>query len=157
MINSMAPSLSLAALYHTGIVVDDVDRAMVEYSDIMGVTWGPEGEAEVPVWLPEGPRTMSFRYAYTAEGPHRLELVRPTPGTLWTVTGPGHAHHLGYWCDDVPKTSAELSRRGHPLAAKVGVSDLDADADIVMHRAPSGVLIELVNSANRKLTFGEDG
>jgi hypothetical protein len=151
------PLIELAELYHTGIVVDDVDAAKEEYSDLMGVTWGPEGEADVPVWMPEGARMMSFRYAYTSQGPHRLELVRPTPGTIWTVSGVGQAHHLGYWCDDVPAVSAELSRRGLTLRAKIGVDDPDADADFVMHQARSGVYIELVASSNRERMFGSGG
>ena len=153
----MTPLLRHADLYHTGIVVDDVDAAKAEYSDLMGVTWGPEGEVDVSVWLPDGMRMMSFKYAYTAEGPHRLELVRPTAGTLWTVTGPGHAHHIGYWCDDVPAMSAAMSARGMPLAPKVGVESADEDASIVLHRTASGLYVELVSSAARIMMFGENG
>lgn len=151
------PPVDFGELYHTGIIVDDVDAAKEEYSELMGVTWGLEGERDVPVWMPEGARTMSFRFAYTAEGPHRLELVRPTPGTLWEVTGVGHAHHLGYWCADVAGTSRELARRGLPLRAKVGVDDEADDAGIVLHQARTGVYIELVDVANRERMFGEGG
>src|SRR5688572_25212443 len=149
----MEPLVAFAELYHTGIVVDDVDAAKEEYSDLMGVTWGLEGEVDVPVWMPEGARTMSFRYAYTAEGPHRLELVRPTPGTIWTVSGVGHAHHLGYWCDDVVGASAELSRRGLPLRARVGVDTAEGDVPIVIHQARTGIYIELVDASRRDVMF----
>jgi catechol 2,3-dioxygenase-like lactoylglutathione lyase family enzyme len=144
-----------ADLYHTGIVVDDVDQAKAEYSDLLGVTWGFEGETDVPVWFPDGPKTISFKFAYTVEGPHRLELVRPVPGTLWTVSGPGHAHHLGYWCADVPTTSAAMNDRGFPLCAKVGVDSADAPPSIVLHRAPTGIYIELVSLDMKALMFGE--
>src|SRR5438067_13926869 len=64
-----------ADLYHTGIVVDDIEAAKDELSVALGVTWGPEGSSERAVLLADGPRTMTFTFAYSAEGPHRLELV----------------------------------------------------------------------------------
>jgi catechol 2,3-dioxygenase-like lactoylglutathione lyase family enzyme len=149
--------LQHADLYHTGIVVDDVDDAKAEYSDVMGVTWRFEGEVDQPVWFPgEGARTVTFRFAYTKDGPHKLELVRPIPGTLWTVSGVGHAHHLGYWCDDVPAVSAALEAQGLPVCAKLGVEDPDALPFIVLHRARSGIYLELVSRANRELMFGDE-
>ena len=150
-------AIIFSELFHTGIVVDDVDATKAELSDLIGVTWGFEGEMEQPVWFPDGgPSAVTFRFAYTAEGPHRLELVRPVPGTLWTVAGVGHAHHFGFWCEDVPAASAELARRGAPLVAKIGVDTADAPAAIVYHRPKSGVYLELIAAANRPLMFGED-
>jgi hypothetical protein len=152
----MAPApIAFGELYHTGIVVDDVDAAKAEYTDVMGVGWGPEGEYEVPVWLPDGARTVTFKLAYSSEGPHRLELVRAIPGTLWTVSGPGHAHHLGYWSDDVAGASEELSRRGLPLVARVGTTERDGEPSAVFHQARTGAYIELVTSAARAGMFGD--
>jgi hypothetical protein len=148
--------ISISELFHTGIVVDDVDAAQAELSDVLGVAWGPEGEMEQAVWLQDGPRTIAFRFAYTTEGPHHLELVRRVPDTLWTVAGAGHAHHLGYWCADVPGASDELARRGLPLVAKVGVDDADAPAQIVYHQAKSGMYVELIDTSVRPLLFGGD-
>jgi catechol 2,3-dioxygenase-like lactoylglutathione lyase family enzyme len=150
----MAAPVVFGELYHTGIVVDDVEAAKAEYTDVMGVEWGPEGEYDVPVWLPDGRRNVTFKMAYTAQGPHRLELVRAIPGTLWTVTGPGMAHHLGYWSDDVTGASEELSRRGLALLAKVAVDEDDANPVAVFHQARTGAYIELVSSAGREAMFG---
>jgi Glyoxalase/Bleomycin resistance protein/Dioxygenase superfamily len=151
---SQTSLIKFSDLYHTGIVVEDVDAAKAEYSDLTGVTWGPEGEVDMPVCLPGGPTTVSFRFAYTTQGPHHLELVRQIPGTLWTVSGPGQAHHLGYWCDDVAGASAELTRRGLPLCAKIGVDDPDAAAPFVIHQTRTGAYVELVDAAMRPVIFG---
>jgi Glyoxalase/Bleomycin resistance protein/Dioxygenase superfamily len=153
---SASASVGFADLYHTGIIVDEVEAAKAEYSDLMGVTWGAQGSVEMPILLPDGPKMVTFEYAYTTAGPHRLELVAPIPGTLWAVHGNGHAHHLGYWCGDVAATSAELARRGHPLRVKVGVSEPDEPAGIVIHQARSGVYIELVDVALRSAMFPGD-
>jgi catechol 2,3-dioxygenase-like lactoylglutathione lyase family enzyme len=152
----MNPPIDFGELYHTGIVVEDIEAAKAEYTDFMGVSFGFQGEADMPVWFPDGAKTVTFRFAYTAQGPHRLELVGALPGTLWTAPSPGHAHHLGYWCDDVPAASAELTRRGAPLAAKLGTLEPDEDGVIVLHRAPSGIYLELVSSEMRAQMFGEE-
>jgi hypothetical protein len=147
--------IKFSNLFHTGIVVEDIDAAKQEYADLLGVGWGFHGEFEMPVWFPSGPSKISFSFAYTAEGPHRLELVRQLPGTLWTATGAGQVHHVGYWCDDVVDASAELARRGLPLCAKVGVDDPDAPSPIVIHQASTGAYLELIDIAMRPTMFGE--
>jgi len=143
-------------LYHTGIVVEDMTGAQEELSDALGVTWGPQGTSDQAVFLEDGPGSVTFEFAYTAEGPHHLELVTAIPGTLWTVTAPGHAHHTGYWCDDVSGVSAALSAKGIPLVAKVGTDQADAPSMVVYHRARSGLYIELVARAARAMLFGDD-
>ena len=145
-----------ADLYHTGIVVHDLEKAKAEMSEQLGLTWGVQGESEQPVVLESGPARLTFGFAYSAQGPHRIELVQTIPGTLWEVPRPGSAHHLGYWSDDVPAMSAALAARGLPLAARVGTGQPDVPAPIVMHRAPSGLYIELVDRSLREMLFGGD-
>lgn len=145
-----------ADLYHTGIVVHDLERAKAELSEQLGIAWGLQGESEQPVVLDSGPVRLTFGFAYSAEGPHRIELVQAIPGTLWEVPRPGSAHHLGYWSDDVPAMSAALAARGLPLAARVGTGQPDGPVPIVMHRAPSGLYVELVDRALREVLFGQD-
>jgi catechol 2,3-dioxygenase-like lactoylglutathione lyase family enzyme len=152
----MTTPISFGQLYHTGIVVEDFEAAKAEYTELMGVTFGFQGEVEMPVWFPDGPKTVTFRFAYTDQGPHRLELVGEIPGTLWEVPGPGRVHHAGYWCDDVKATSRELSGRGLPLLAKVGVASGDEDASIVFFQAKSGLYIELISSEMKAAMFGEE-
>jgi catechol 2,3-dioxygenase-like lactoylglutathione lyase family enzyme len=152
----MSTPITFAGLYHTGIVVDDIEAAKAEYGDLMGLTWGYQGESEMPVWSPAGGRTLTFAYAYSDQGPHRIELVREIADTLWTVPRTGHVHHLGFWCDDVPAAEAELVRRGMTVAARIGVSEPGDDAPIVYLEPNTGGYIELVSSELRARMFGED-
>jgi hypothetical protein len=141
--------------FHTGIVVHDFDAAQAELGDAVGVTWGPGGEMEVPVFLAEGgARTISFRYAYTEQGPPYLELVRAVPGTLWMPSGAGQAHHLGYWSPDPSRASRRLHDAGVPRVASVGVSSDDDQPFAVYHQPRAGVYIELIDAALRHAMFG---
>ena len=144
------------ALFHTGVVVRDFDRALDAASELLGVTWGPRGDAQTPIVLSDGTsRVVSFRYAYSAEGPVRLEFVAAVDGTPWEPVGAGQVHHLGYWSTDVPVDSARLSGADVPLVANVGTDDPDAPPRIAYHQT-HGYFIELVPVSLRAALFGED-
>ena len=141
--------LQPANLFHTGIVVDDLAAAKAELGEQLGVTWF-EGGAEVVLITDDGARTVRSAYALSREGPHHVELAQSVPGTVWTVSAPGHAHHLGYWVDDVAEASSALMRSGSPRVATVAMSE-DARPMCAYHRARSGLYVEVVCRALRRV------
>ncbi len=141
-----------ADLYHTGIVVDDLASAMDRFGDLFGVTWF-HGGAKVRIVTDEGTMIAATAYALSAEGPHHVELVQSVAGTLYTVSGTGQAHHLGYWADDVTATSAALSARGRPKVAGIYLTDHDASPICAYHQAGDGFYVELVSTALRPFLF----
>src|SRR5262245_32474540 len=54
----------------------------------LGLTWGVQGESEQPVVLESGPARLTFGFANSVRGPHRIEPVQAIPGTLWEVPRP---------------------------------------------------------------------
>jgi hypothetical protein len=113
----------------------------------LGVTWS-EGGAEVRLTDAAGVRTVRTAYALSTTGPHHVELVQSIPGTLWSVVAPGHAHHLGYWVDDVPSAATELERLGSQQVAGVAVKD-GRPPICTYHRSPSGLYLEIVDRRMR--------
>jgi hypothetical protein len=79
-----------------------------------------------------------------------VELAQSVPGTVWTVTAPGHAHHLGYWVDNVTEASSALTRSGSPRVATVAMSE-DAPPMCAYHRTGSGLYVEVVSRALRRV------
>ncbi|XVQ07636.1 VOC family protein [Spirillospora sp. CA-255316] len=140
-----------AGLFHTGIVVDDLASAQEELSDLLGVTWHVGG-AEVRLITDGGARTVRTAYALSREGPHHVELCQSIDGTLWTATAPGHAHHLGYWVDDVASASMAMERRGSPRIARIAVAD-GAPPLCAYHRTKNGLYVEIVDLAFQPLLF----
>jgi hypothetical protein len=70
------------AIFHTGIVVDDLTSAKQEFGSLLGITW-IEGGGDVPMLLVDGPRLVKMTYAYSSKGPQGLAAERvadPTPG-----------------------------------------------------------------------------
>lgn len=51
---------------------------------------------------------------------------------------------------------AALAARGLPLAARVGTGQPAGPAPVVMHRAPSGLYVELVDRSLREMLSGQD-
>lgn len=145
----MTEPLQHADLFHTGIVVDDLAAAKDELGERLGVTWF-EGGAEVTVTTDDGSRSVPSAYAMSREGPHHVELAQAVPGTVWTVTEPGHAHHLGYWVDDVTEASAQLSAAGAPRVATVAMRE-DAPPMCAYHRTANGLYVEVVSRGLRSV------
>ncbi|MGW1786549.1 VOC family protein [Streptomyces sp. NPDC002143] len=140
----MTPPLSATDLYHTGIVVPDIEAGKARMSEVAGYRWTDTMTADVQVRLADGEHTLRLRYAYSLDAPH-IELVQEVPGTPWTAAERIATHHLGYFCDDVPTTSRRLEEAGFPLEACAIVDG--APAVFAYHLDPSGVRIEIVDRA----------
>lgn len=136
--------LSAADFYHTGIVVPDLEAAMARMSEVAGHRWTEVVAYEMPVRLAEGERVLLLRFAYSLDAPH-LELVQEIPGTPWSAAPQGAAHHLGYFCDDVPTTSKRLEAAGFALEACATVDG--TPSVFAYHLAPSGIRVEIVERA----------
>ena len=146
------------ALFHTGIVVDDLVAAKEELGEQFGVTWH-EGGGEVLLVTGDGAATTKTAYVLSKEGPHHLELVQSVAGTLYTPAPPGtagpRAHHLGYWTDDVRAASAALEAQGLPLDTSMCFGSADAPPICAYHRAGDGFFVELVSTKMRKVLLPE--
>ncbi len=145
----MHPILAHADLWHTGIVVDDLQAAKAEIGHELGVTWR-DGGAEVRLITDDGASTVQTAYALSVEGPHHVELVQSIAGTVWTAAAPGHAHHLGYWVDDVIETTNTLIALGAVRLASIAMTD-DAPPMCAYHRTENGLHVEIVDRRLRKV------
>jgi hypothetical protein len=135
-------TLNAADLYHTGIVVPDLEASMARMSEVAGYRWTEIQSAELPIRLADGETVLRLRYVYSLDAPH-LELVQEIPGTPWTAAPHVAAHHLGYFCDDVPTTSKRLVESGFAFEACAVVDG--TPSIFAYHLDPSGVRIEIVD------------
>jgi hypothetical protein len=138
-------------LFHTGIVVDDLDAAKAQFGLLFGVTW-LEGGGTVAMHTAEGRSTVDTKYAVSAEGPHHVELVQSVPGTLYTANGSSRAHHVGYWVDDVQSVSDALCRSGLTNVVLISFGG-DRPPITAYHEAGDGFWIEIVARSMKRLLF----
>ena len=128
-------------LYHTGLVVDDIEAAMRFFTDIAGYEWCGIGSGEQIIEIDGEKRSITMTVTYSKSEP-RIELIQSVPGTLWTPTTCG-VHHLGYWSEDVDRDIQALLARGLSLEAKSVLLDGTAMWAYCRNKA-GGPRIELV-------------
>ncbi|MEY3681279.1 MAG: hypothetical protein RL547_1892, partial [Actinomycetota bacterium] len=67
--------IDFSRAYHLGVRVPDIDRAMTEMGDSLGLTWCSLQERAQTVWLPDaGTVEIPLRFTYSSEGPMHVEL-----------------------------------------------------------------------------------
>ncbi len=132
--------------FHVGIVVDDLDAALAELTDLAGYGWCPVLELETPVLLAGDEIMLPLRFAYSASLP-RIEVIQSVPGTPWMPLAGSGAHHIGYWSDDLVADGALLGARGF-LAEATGTQP-DGVPIWAYHARPGRPRVELVSQELR--------
>lgn len=135
-------------IFHTGIRVPDLDAAMVELGESLGVTWASAvTNPAQAVWTPaDGAGTLPLRFVYSAEGPQHIELLEGPPGTIWDGREHPGVHHVGLWVDDVAAETERLAAAGWQVAA-AGAPPEDGYGAYSYVVPPNGTIVELVTSA----------
>ncbi len=134
-------------LFHTGIRVADLDKAMAELGPLLGVRWAQPREGEQPVWTPEGgAQQIPLRFTYSVEGPQHLELLEGAPGSIWEADGSPGVHHVGVWVDDIVEETGRLLDAGWHLIAAQQAPQAGFGRFTYL-APPSGLIVELVDAA----------
>ncbi|BAX94894.1 VOC family protein [Mycobacterium shigaense] len=107
----MAVALDPRDFYHTGIVVPDLDAAMVRLSTLAGYRWITPLSYRLPFRTTEGVRELTSTIVYSVQSPH-LELVQEVPGTPWTAAPGNSVHHVGYFTDNLVEAARTLEASG---------------------------------------------
>jgi hypothetical protein len=133
--------------YHQGVRVPDLDAAMDELGDALGITWCSPQSRDQQVWLPDGGiTTLPLRFTYSAEGPQHVELLEGPPGSIWDGRDQPGLHHVGVWSDDVGGETEALLDAGWTLRLAQQPPEAGYGAFTYV-QPPSGLLVELVWSA----------
>jgi catechol 2,3-dioxygenase-like lactoylglutathione lyase family enzyme len=141
----MALALRPEDLYHTGIVVPDLDAAMARFAVLAGYRWIKPMRFTLPFRTDAGTRELTSNFVYSQQAPY-LELIQETPGTPW-VAAPGNAvHHLGYFADDLAEAGKALEYNGFTLEMTADVPG-SALAMFAYYVDAGGTRIEIVDRA----------
>ena len=126
---------------HVAIVVSNIERALVFYRDILGIT--PGEIKEVP--------TEQVRIAFLpmgGPGGSEIELIEPTTpdsslSKFLDKRGEG-LHHICLEVDDIDTALVEMQEKGTPVLDKQPRIAAEGRAIFIHPRAANGVLLELV-------------
>jgi catechol 2,3-dioxygenase-like lactoylglutathione lyase family enzyme len=138
-------------LYHTGIVVPDLDAAMARLSALAGYRWITPLSYTLPFRTVTGTSEFTSTFVYSLQSPH-LELIKEVPGSPWQAAPGNSIHHLGYFTDNLAEAAEALQRNGFTFEATAAVSGAsgasDSDLSLFAYFVDSfGTRIEIVDRA----------
>ncbi len=141
----MALPLNASDLYHTGIIVSDLETEMARLGEMAGYRWTRPMSNDVTVRIGSDVRRVEMSFVYSLQAPH-IELIQAVPGTPW-VSAPGNAvHHLGYFTDSFTETADALHNCGFRL--EVTADSPSSQPSLFAYFVdPAGVRIEIVDRA----------
>jgi catechol 2,3-dioxygenase-like lactoylglutathione lyase family enzyme len=141
----MAFALRPEDLYHTGIIVPDLDAAMARLSALAGYRWITPLSYTLPFRTATGTRELTSTIVYSVQSPH-VELLQEVPGSPWTAAPGNSVHHLGYFTDDLADTAELLESNGFTFEMTADVPGQDL-ALFAYYVDPFGTRIEIVDRA----------
>jgi catechol 2,3-dioxygenase-like lactoylglutathione lyase family enzyme len=133
-------------LFHTGMIVHDLQAAIDLYSVAFGMRFAEPLVTSGLMITNEGLRNRTSWVTYSLDGPHRIELIEQADDTAWqTARGGPQVHHLGFWVDDLAGETKRLEGLGFTF--EVGGRDADGNLAGVVYlaNAVGGLLVELVD------------
>lgn len=132
--NDSPAHLDPNGFYHVCFAVPDLDAAMHELTDLLGVRFGEPVRDRLGQW--------PYSLAFTDRAPH-IELVSSVVGSPWETNTPTF-HHLGWWtsclADTIDSWTAAPGTTMHFDGRKHGRRFAYVDAP------HSGVRLEAVDS-----------
>lgn len=132
-------------IFHTGIRVPNIQDAMDEMGNTLGLTWAKVQETPGQgLWTPElGQQAVPLKFVYSAEGPQHVELLEGAAGSFWDGRQDPGVHHVGVWVDDVGAETQRCAELGWTVVG-ASVSPDEGYGGYSYVQPPSGPIVELV-------------
>ena len=132
-------------LYHTGIVVPDLDAAKARLSALAGYRWINPLTYTLPFRTVTGTRELTSTVVYSVQAPY-VELLQEVPGSPWTAAPGNSVHHLGYFTDNLGDSARMLEDNGFTFEMTADVSGSEL-ALFAYYIDANGTRIEIVDRA----------
>jgi catechol 2,3-dioxygenase-like lactoylglutathione lyase family enzyme len=145
------PLAAFGEVYHVGLRLPDIRRAMSELSDSMGLHWAAPQHIPMRPWIPgTGYQDLEITLAESVEGPVHVEVAEGTPGSIWDYRLGEGLHHFGVWVDSVGETVAGLVKQGWVLEMSAA-SPEEGYGGFAYIRSPAGIVFEPVSTGSQAI------
>jgi hypothetical protein len=151
----MTANSGRADLFHTGIVVPDLDATKSEMTAAFGITWRATNSSIFPMFFHGEKVEVGMRWCYSAGGPHYLELIQAVPGTVYELSGDqAELHHIGFFADHATMTE-HFEQLGLGVEAGDAFNGVSSTL-MTFHRSVNSPRLELLDISNRSDFYGGD-
>jgi hypothetical protein len=137
-------------LFHTGMAVDDLDKAMADMSGAFGYHSAEPFVSQRRLRCPDRIRSRTWRLTSSIEGPHHVELFQQLDDSaLRNLAGGPTVHHLGFEVANVPSEVARLAAIGfREELTDTGIDGAEGGNSFVYNHH-GGLWFELISSSRR--------
>jgi hypothetical protein len=137
--------------WHIGLLVSDIDQAVVELADSLGTSFTPTATVHFERVEDPEPRSIDIRVSFSRGPGPQLEVIEDVAGVgIYSIRshGPG-LHHLGYWEDQIDAMYRTRLEAGTVSVARVVGPDGGLMAWYGTTPQSPGVLLEFINAEAR--------
>jgi hypothetical protein len=135
-------------LFHTGVNVSDLERAMDQMTEAFGTQWSEPARFRSDVWTREGTRERESVVSFSIGTDHHIELIQGIDDASWyTAIGGPKINHTGYWVDDLASEISRLERAGFLLQLGGGSNPEAPRGFAYLYNPLGGSYVELVDTA----------
>ena len=140
--------IDLSRIFHTGIIVEDLKKAMVELGDALGLEWTEVKEFDPIVhWIPgKGRNEIAMKAVYSRQGPVHLEVCEGPAGSFYDTSNQPDGRHIGVWVDDLVGETDRLVSAGWRILAANGTPDEGYGVIAYLTPPDETFVIELVDA-----------
>lgn len=129
---------------HTGMVVEDFVKSVARQSELYGWEMAPPRLIAGDFLVYGEKRQLSFRVAWSFDGPPHFEFVEAVPNTPLQATG---VHHVAFWADDLKQAAQEFEDSGYRLVLTRMDGNETAPFRFAYMENRDGIVIELMDKA----------
>lgn len=143
-ITTLPSTLPAEAIFHFAMAVPDLERAMAQGRDALGIAWTRVRDVVLPLRGPSGERSeTAFQAVYSLQGPPYVELVCGPRGSLFGAPDGPRLHHAGLIVDDPGAEARRLEGLGYRITGTAVTAD-GSPGSVVYVAGPFGLQLELM-------------
>lgn len=130
--------------FHVALVVPELEPAMTQLTELLGLEWDPIVDVVMPMHLRGvGVRDVRLHLAMSTPRPS-LEVIEAVPGTPWELSeGGSNLHHIGFWVDDLEAENNRVAEVFCPMEV-CSVDDHGRAPSVFTYHSKGGFRVELV-------------
>lgn len=139
--------IDLSKTFHTGIIVENLEAAMAELGEALGLQWTEVKEFDPIVhWIPgKGRKEIAMKAVYSKQGPIHLEVCEGPADSFYDTTNQPDGRHIGIWVDNLVDETERLVSLGWKILAANGTPEEGYGVLTYMTPPDNSFVVELVD------------
>lgn len=137
-------------VYHYGILVSDIDKAIKLYGRLFGLTFHEPTEVHLNRLVDPDEHEFDLRVTYSQQGPPYMELLEAKGDGVYSAGHGEGVHHIGMWDPAIDENKKRYVDSGVEVDGEVLNADGTTFAWYTNPKTTGGVRFEFVDESARE-------